>query len=282
MSPSNKVYKDSALGDNPCPTPPTSAPSATTTSMPSGSTATPNVPDADMFSSRAAPAPPVLEADDREKTTRLEAVARKTAYRFEKKRLDTCDYILGSAYAFEYKTIQDFANDKGHDLWQKLDAVAAYPFPFLVLEGQMDHNARESNPRWRYNRGAWEAAKAQVNGALASILEARKVSVLYVSSETDFADWLAVFAKRLQREGREYQRPVETRKPAKRTLSEEAEDVAVAISGIGRKAAKQLLERFKSLRGLSVATAKEIEELDGFGKAKANHIEEVFKHDYGN
>lgn len=220
---------------------------------------------------------PSLEADDREKQTRLDAVAKKEAYRTEIKRLQTCDYILGNAYAIEYKTISDFAGDKGMDLWQKLDALEVYPFPLLVLEGNMDHNAREANPRWRYDRQSWEAAKAQTNAAIAAILEKRKVAILHVSSETDFADWLAIFAKRLQREGKAWERPVETRKPARRTLAEEQEDVLAAINGVGRKAARKLLGAFKTPQGLANATAKDIQDVDGFGKAKAEHIVSVFQ-----
>jgi len=222
----------------------------------------------------------LLEADDREKATRLEAVAKKEAYTTKVARLWCADYIMSidgmASYAIEYKTIQDFANDKGQDLWVKLAALEDFPFPMLVLEGSMDSNARESNPKWRYNTKEWLAAKAQVNAAIAAILERRKVAILHVTSETDFADWLAIFANRLTRDTREFARPVETRKPAKRTLSDEQSDMVCAISGIGRKKAQQLIERFINPRGIAEAKVEEIGELPGFGKARAETVYRAF------
>ena len=117
---------------------------------------------------------PHVLADDREKGSRLDAVQKKEAYTSRVMRLDIADYLMMynefPQYAFEYKTIQDFSGDKGRDLWAKLDAIEPFPFPILVIEGKMDHNARAANPQWRYDTQAWYAAIAQTNAAIASIL----------------------------------------------------------------------------------------------------------------
>lgn len=231
------------------------------------------------------PVIPHVVYDHREKESRRAAVAKKQAYTSEEvKNMPVADYIMSYAgfpqYAFEYKTIQDFSGDKGRDLWTKLDAIEPFPFPVLVIEGHMDHNAKAANPQWRYDMKEWLAAKAQTDAAIAAILERRKVAILWVESETDFADWLAVFAKRLTREVKPFERPVETRKPAKRTLREEQEDVLCAISGVGRKASRNLLGNFKSVKALASASPDDIVALDGFGKKTSAHIYEVFNSPY--
>ena len=228
---------------------------------------------------------PHLVMDSREDEKRREAASRRDAYTFEVvNNMDAADAIMYYGgfpqVAVEFKTILDFAQDAGKDLWRKLETIAEYPYPFLVLQGGMNEAARQQSPRWRYNRKEWEIAKAKADAAILSILERRSVAILFVEDEVDYAYWLSKMAKRLGRDMKAYERPIETRKPPKRTLAEEQEDVVCAMSGVGRKAGRTLLETFKTPRALAEADASTIMDIKGFGKKSAEHIERVFNEPY--
>jgi|ERR1051326_4974947 ERCC4-type nuclease len=217
--------------------------------------------------------PFTLFVDEREKGPQRAAVMEAFPEAVVK-TLDVADYIVGSV-GIEFKSMKDLEFDAGHDLWQKLANLESFPYRFLVVMGTYDR-WRESDPRLRYNRKEWEAAKARLDGALMSVLFNRQVSLVMVEDADEFVQFLKKVIKRLSREERAFERPVETRKPAGRALSEVQSDMICAIDGIGRSKARALAERFINPRGIAEATVEEIGELPGFGKARAETVHRAF------
>lgn len=215
--------------------------------------------------------------DDREKGDQIQVFTGVFPV-WEKTRLPVADYALGGI-GFEYKSLWDFAQDAGHELWQKLDNLQQYPSRVLVVVGSFDE-MRARDPRYRYNRGEFESAKARVEGALMAVTLGGRVGLVRCEDYIELEKWLKLLRKRLERDPREFQRPIETRKPPSRTLDEEVEDVLCAVTGIGRKASRAILTKLGDLETVSYADVATLKEVDGLGPKKAEHVHEVFHHVY--
>lgn len=230
--------------------------------------------------SQSQPSPPKTEIliDDREdKDNRLQKAAVLAAFpHAQVKRLDVADYVIGGVVGIEFKSLGDAEQDAGKDLWTKIDNLEAYPYRFLVVMGTYNQ-WRDSRPQLKYNRALWEATKARYEGAEMAVWFARKVSLIRVADPQEFVQFIKRVIKRLEREPKEFQRPVETRKPASRTPEAESEDVLVALKGVGRKAAQSLLTQFGSVLNVANASVEALEATDGIGSKTAQHIHDIFR-----
>jgi len=198
-------------------------------------------------------------------------------YRQLADKVDSCniDYqVIGDKkkYAIERKTINDLLHSlrgegrksgSGVRLWEQLSALeklreAGY-IPFLVVEGNL-----------------WQAMKLgymkvpQWLGIQLSVASFG-VSFILVSGKNQFKFLLKMMNERAGA-SKEYVRP-SIPKPEIRSLEQEREDMLSAVSGIGHKTAKSIVDKYKTIVSLCDAEEKELEDL--LGKKTSKHLVEV-------
>ncbi len=222
----------------------------------------------------------MLLIDDRESNKRIDAVKTKIPDA-EVKRLDVGDYIFGDL-GVECKEIGDFCESvKENKVFRQLTELATnYQKPILVIIGDIeDHilQLRNTVPKFKFMKGNhWyplaESIRSRYYSALDSIAKSHHVGIIHFPTDARFAEWLARSIKREEAPPKDFQRPIETRKPSDRTLAEEQEDMLVAITHVGRKTAKSLLLTFGSIRGVCEATPEQLRGVSGVGPNTSSHL----------
>ena len=113
---------------------------------------------------------------------------------------------------------------------------------------------------------------------LAYIAIDMKIPIIYTKDSRDTAEFLLVAAKREQdKVNKEFAIRGE-RKPL--TPKEQKEFIVGSLPGVGGALAKNLLNEFRSVKGIVNASADELKDVDLVGKKKAEAIKKAVEEEY--
>ena len=134
----------------------------------------------------------------------------------------------------------------------------------MIVEGQEDlYSERKLHPN-------------AVRGMLSAISVDYGVPILQTKNDEDSALLMAVIAKRLLNDNKEF--TLHSSKPL--TLKEQQEYIVSALPGVGPILSKPLLKEFGSVKKLINATHDELKKVDLIGDKKASKIKDVVDSDY--
>ncbi len=174
------------------------------------------------------------------------------------------DYMIGPVVV-EMKRIPDFVNsiiDKR--LIDQIKRLVKVEKPLIILQGEEDiYTIRDIHPN-------------AINGMLASIVVDYEIPIMLIKNPKETAKFLVSIAKRFQGEKRNINPHI--KKPS--DLREQQEYLISSIPGIGPKLAKMLLKRFRSIKAIANAPLKEIQEVEGIGKRKAETIKKILEEEW--
>ena len=175
-------------------------------------------------------------------------------------------------YCIERKTLLDMLNSiRDGRFWKQLDRLVElkdnYGYePILIVHGNIYKRMRSKRARMSIYQWA---------GIMIAVMR-KGVNVVYLPN----GEAVKAYIKKLdEKVGQleEWDRPTIYRK-SNRDIREEAEDMVCAVSGIGRKKGRTLLEKFGSVKAVVNAKHNELEKM--IGKKLADHFIEVVEHKY--
>ena len=178
------------------------------------------------------------------------------------------DYLLSSRVGVEFKSVHDFVESiiDGRLLQQVKNLKNNFERPLLIIEGMEDiYSVRNVHAN-------------AIRGALSAVAVDFGVPILYTKNTKDTAQMLKIIAKREQEEtGVEF-----NVHPEKKNLSikEQQEYIISSLPGVGSVLSKPLLKHFKSVKNAVNAEQKELEEVEGIGKKKAEKIRDILDREY--
>lgn len=176
--------------------------------------------------------------DNREKNSLVPAELIGKNFKIEFKQLKVADYIVKET-AIERKTESDFNQSIGNKrIWKQLEEIKQYKNYLLIIEKE---NSTPNN--------------SQTKGAILSIALKYKIPILFSNHPKETAKYIELIANKQTKET--------SLNPNKKTLTklERSQFILEAFEGIGPKTAKELLNRFTSLKEIFTATNTELEDI---------------------
>ncbi|MDO5846868.1 MAG: DEAD/DEAH box helicase [Methanocorpusculum sp.] len=211
---------------------------------------------------------PHVVIDNREMSSKVAEVLSSLGARITLMHMDAGDYAAGSRIVIERKTVQDFADTLvDRDLFGQMKKLADSALrPVLIIEGggiSDLYGARNIHPN-------------AVRNTLASIAADYDISILFTKDAEETAQMIYAFARRETGEPH----PERSKHKAKNARSENDAVLYILTSfpDVGPKAARLLLGRFGSLKGIMSATKEELMSVKGVGEKTASSICAAFEH----
>lgn len=176
------------------------------------------------------------------------------------------DYILSDRVCVEQKTAVDFVNAiRTKRLFkQAVELRQAYERPLLLVEGYELYQVKG-------------VSREGIRGALAMIVVASGMPVLFSKDKGDTAQFLLTIARQEQLLGR---LPTIYYKPKAPTPSAEVERILYSFPGVGPVTGAHLLERYQSLSEILSASVEELKQVPGIGEKRARRLKETLEHRY--
>ncbi len=211
--------------------------------------------------------------DHREDKSLIKELSKK--HQIEIKQLITADYIIQGKdsenndlnIGIERKTIGDFLNsiiDK-RIIQQLIYLKENFTIPLLIMEGTQNiYSIRNFHPN-------------SIRGMLASIAIDYQIPILQTRNYRDTAALINTIALRLEKPKKLFSL-LKKRKPL--TLKEQQELIIESLPGIGPNLAKNLLEKFKSVKKVVNASEKQLKKVEKIGPVKANEIKKITNSKY--
>lgn len=191
-----------------------------------------------------------ISVDYREKNSLVPSSLVNLGFKIEFKELKVADYITNNV-AVERKTISDFLSSmKNRRLLNQLDELQQYEKKLLIIEGFEEQEL--------YNDEETEGIHPNsIRGFLLSITLKHKIPIIFTKNEKDTARFISVIAKKKTTEI-----PLNVKK---KTLNkqERLQYILEGFPGIGPKAAKKLLQKFKTFQKIINASQEELKEVIG-------------------
>ncbi len=223
----------------------------------------------------------MLYIDDREKSTfnrLVEVKSKKRNIRFEKKRLEVGDYVIGDV-CFEVKSAHDFmASILNKRIWTQLDNMDRYyTRNFLVIYGTVEEAMKFTKYTKAFDN-VNHAAKYQIlgnkfKGSLGRIRLDTDVDVIWTRTEAEAAEEMVTLIKMAPND-----RPaIRPSVPKRVATSDVRADMLTIIKGVSEKKAKQLLSQFGSIMELGEHQFKDISKMEGMGDTVAKRILNVLQ-----
>jgi DNA excision repair protein ERCC-4 len=204
----------------------------------------------------------VIHCDFRENKSKVPGLLKEMGVRVGEVNLRT-DYIVGNTCWVERKTVEDFVTSiaDGRLFRQIQDLSRNCRNPLLLLEGG-----------GLYSHG--RVPENTIRGTMIWIALTKRVPILRTYNEHDTACMLCLLAKRYGKEVAVDNNSLQKRK----TLSpwQQQMNVLIQIPGIGRQAAKDILNMFGSIDKMSAALDIELISLGRIGKKRLEAIRKVF------
>lgn len=206
--------------------------------------------------------------DAREKGSKVMKELSEVGCLIELARLESADYLISSRCVIEYKTVPDFVDSiiDGRLLDQMRILKKNYERPLVIIEGNEDiYSLRKIHPN-------------AIQGMLATIAVSYNIPILQTKNYKESAGIILTIAKREQQESNKDF----SMHPVKKTssLKEKQEYVVSSLPNIGTRHAKELLEKFGSVKAVINASEEELKEISLIGEKKAKAIKEVTDEKY--
>ncbi|MFQ5405596.1 MAG: ERCC4 domain-containing protein [Candidatus Micrarchaeia archaeon] len=206
------------------------------------------------------PPNPRIAADDRETKSKACKKLVSLGALVESTRLPVADFIASKNVAIERKTANDFESSiiDGRIFKQAAELNKNYKSPLICVTGKSHH--QRLNPK-------------AVQGALISLATDYKIPLFFFKNDEDLGEFIYACAFKEQ-----FIEKKEIRLNAKKlptTLPKQQQFIIESLPGIGAKHAKNLLEHFESVKAVFNASEKELSQLEGIGKTKAEKIRKI-------
>lgn len=199
-------------------------------------------------------------ADDRERQSKVPEIL--SAYEnvdLTIKRLKLGDYLLDNHILVERKTLRDFASSIIDGRIFKQAAMLAYSefHPVVILEGTAQDLKKCHIPR------------QGLQGALIYVSMTLGLPVLRSLSPHETAQLMIYITNQTQTvtSGLVKRRGYYPKRKLKRQML-----ILQGLPGIGKKRAKQLIERFETIKAVINASKEELTSIEGIGKTTADEI----------
>ncbi len=208
-----------------------------------------------------------MYVDYRERNTEI-LMKLKDKTQVDFRQLPVGDFILSDRVVVERKTQEDFLTSiiDNRLFNQAKEMSETYDIPLLIIEGSGDlYSMRNIHPN-------------AVRAAIASLAVDFGIAVIYSCDEIDTADFLYQIAKREQiDEGRE----IRLRGGKKPLLMKEKQRYVIeSLPNVSSVLAQRLLEKYDTVENVMKASEKELMEVEGIGKKKAEEIRKVIESRY--
>ena len=182
---------------------------------------------------------------------------RELGVDIEVRKIAPGDYVLGPV-GIERKTLFDFFNSMVRKrLFEQVQRLRdAYPQPLLILEGDLSEISTFKNPQ-------------SFLGALLALETSERVPVLTTADKDQTALLLSILWKRQERSAAEYGL---RHKPKAMTTEQRQRFLIEGLPSVGETLARNLLERFGSVRAVLNASEEELKRVPKIGEVKAAEI----------
>ncbi len=182
---------------------------------------------------------------------------RELGVEIEVRKIAPGDYVLGPV-GIERKTLYDFFNSLVRKrLFEQVQRLRdAYPQPLVILEGDLAEISTFKHPQ-------------SVLGALLALEITERVPVLTTADKDQTALLLSVLWKRQEKGASEYGL---RHKPKTMTLDQRQRFLIEGLPSVGDTLARNLLERFGSVRSVFNASEDELKQVSKIGDVKATEI----------
>jgi len=180
------------------------------------------------------------------------------------KQLEVGDFVLTDDIVIERKTISDFLESiiDGR-LYNQLNKMSAnYSSPLILVEGNQNELFSLRNIH-----------KNAIIGTLTTIALKYRIPIIFTKDARDTAEYIFVTAKREQLKSGSDIRLRIGRKGL--TLGEQQRFIVESLPQVGSALAISLLEKFGSIKNVSNANEKELQEVEKLGPKKARQIVKV-------
>lgn len=208
-------------------------------------------------------------ADDRDRSDVVRQLSLRGDVDIDLRRLEVGDFICSDRVAFERKSVEDFLKslmDKKL-FTQVRELKDSFECPILLIEGIGIYRNRKVNVH-----------PNAVAGALASIIADYKIPTLWSETPIESAQILYWTAHREQFENGRV--PAIRAKKKAFGLADELEFVVAGLPGVSTLAARRILGRFRTLKGIFSASEEELREVEMIGEKKARRICELANAEY--
>ena len=190
----------------------------------------------------------------------------------EAKWMDEGDFIVRggeTTLLVERKSVSDLVSSiLNKRLFEQLDVLARQETPFaLMITGDPKKLVRRFRRMGKNPKLVWNTYLGLQNE-----LSLKGIPVLVVPEEGMVARMLFLLARKMEKGVR----PALHARKRSKTLAEEQIEVLGMVKSLGIVKAKDLLDRFQTLRSVATADPKELMGVKGIGKKIAEHIRQVF------
>ncbi|MCK5450014.1 hypothetical protein KAI32_04055 [Candidatus Pacearchaeota archaeon] len=198
--------------------------------------------------------------DTREKQSLITANLLEKKANIKLEKLEIGDYLIQDTI-IERKTFSDFIGSMiNKRLIEQLINLKKYPKHFLIIEG------------FDYNYDKFKVHENAVRGMLISIAIDFQVPTIFTKDEEDTTNFLILTA-------RKYEKPI-TLNPIRqsknfKTLEEQKQFILEGFPGIGPTTAKQLLEKFKTLKEIFNISEEQLEKISHFDDNKIKKFQNI-------
>ena len=211
---------------------------------------------------------PIVYIDNREKGNTIPKRLLDLGVEVKLKQLKSADYIVSARTGIEYKTVEDFINSliDGRLLSQVSQLVKNFERPLIIVEGEESiFGVRSIHPN-------------ALRGLIAAISVDFRVPILYTKDANDTAETILTIAKREQNLQKGNIIPSISKKPLSK--KEQKEFIISSLPQVGPNLAKELLEKFNSIKNIINSDEKDLQSIDKIGKTIAKKIKEITNEDY--
>ncbi len=182
---------------------------------------------------------------------------RELGVDLEVRKIAPGDYVLGPI-GIERKALFDFFNSLVRKrLFAQLRRLRdAYPQPLVILEGDLAEISTFKHPQ-------------SILGALLALEVGERVPVLTTADKDQTALLLSILWKRQEKGAADYGL---RHKPKAMTVAQRQRFLVEGLPSVGETLARNLLERFGSVRGVFNASEEELKRVSKIGDVKASEI----------
>ncbi len=175
----------------------------------------------------------------------------------EVRKIAPGDYVLGPI-GVERKALYDFFNSLVRKrLFEQVRRLReAYPQPLVILEGDLAEISTFKHPQ-------------SILGALLALEVGERVPVLTTADKDQTALLLSILWKRQEKGAADYGL---RHKPKAMTVEQRQRFLVEGLPSVGETLARNLLERFGSVRGVFNASEDELKRVSKIGEIKAAEI----------
>lgn len=206
-------------------------------------------------------------ADYREKGNAVIKSLMDVGVKIDLRSLESSDYVLSERVGVEYKTQKDFVDSiiDGRLLTQLKHLKDNFEKPLVVVEGNEDIFSQRN------------IHGNAIRGMMATIIVSYGMPLIFTKDSNDTASLFVSIARREQDKGFE-EFSLHVKKPT--NVKEQMEYLVSSIPSVGPALAKDLLNKFGSVKGIINASKEELLKVEGVGDKIAAKIKEIAESEY--